>query len=625
MKNTILYIVLFIIFSLEVLPFSGNGSGTEADPYQITNVHQLQEMNDDLSAHYILMNDIDASETREWNVGDHDNDPATPDSAMGFEPVGTFEEENPQAGFTGSLDGKGNTISFLYINRPAYDNIAFLGCVSNGAKTHNLHINKATIVGNEYVGIFISVIHQYSSSIENHIEIQSCSTNGSVFGISYVGGFFGASKEGYYVTFTDCYSSPDIFAKGNYIGGFCGFCQRSTGIYYSYSSGNVYSQGNYVGGFCGQLWGVASNCYSSGNVEGGSVVGGFCGDNGEAQSCYSTSDVIGHGNYVGGFCGKNGTYALANCSSSGNVTGYGNHVGGFCGSNPRCGLADLSIFWCFSKGDVFGSGTYVGGFCGSNYCTLYHNYSLGNVEGESDYVGGFCGLNLIYINQCYSEGDVIGNGSYVGGFCGSIDYEVTDCYSTGDVAGKNIVGGFCGSINTEREVNVKRCYSIGSPSGNTIGGFCGLNENPNDGQIISSYWDTQTSEIDTSDGGEGKTTAEMMMQSTFVDWDFDNVWCMVEGKTYPQLQHFVDCDTLVSVEDIKNDVGIEIYPNPATDKITVSSNLLIGKEIQIYNLLGSLVWQGSATDYNFDIDISALPRSLYVLKVNNQAHLFVKN
>lgn len=42
--------------------FSGLGSGTEADPYQITNVQQLQEIKYDLEGHYVLMNDIDCSE-----------------------------------------------------------------------------------------------------------------------------------------------------------------------------------------------------------------------------------------------------------------------------------------------------------------------------------------------------------------------------------------------------------------------------------------------------------------------------------------------------------------------------------------------------------------------------------
>ncbi|MBI5325702.1 MAG: hypothetical protein HZB41_10620, partial [Ignavibacteriae bacterium] len=46
---------------------------TSEPPVPITNVQELQQMisNDD-KANYILMNDIDASETKNWKVGDHD-------------------------------------------------------------------------------------------------------------------------------------------------------------------------------------------------------------------------------------------------------------------------------------------------------------------------------------------------------------------------------------------------------------------------------------------------------------------------------------------------------------------------------------------------------------------------
>lgn len=53
-----------------------DGSGTEEDPYIIYNVHDLQNMTANLTAHYTLANDIDASETTEWDGGD------------GFNPVG---------------------------------------------------------------------------------------------------------------------------------------------------------------------------------------------------------------------------------------------------------------------------------------------------------------------------------------------------------------------------------------------------------------------------------------------------------------------------------------------------------------------------------------------------------
>ena len=39
------------------------GNGSPGNPYQISNVAELQAMKYNLSAHYILVNDIDASDT----------------------------------------------------------------------------------------------------------------------------------------------------------------------------------------------------------------------------------------------------------------------------------------------------------------------------------------------------------------------------------------------------------------------------------------------------------------------------------------------------------------------------------------------------------------------------------
>lgn len=45
-----------------------SGSGTASDPYIITNSQELQAMNYDLSAHYKLGNNIDASNTSDWGL-----------------------------------------------------------------------------------------------------------------------------------------------------------------------------------------------------------------------------------------------------------------------------------------------------------------------------------------------------------------------------------------------------------------------------------------------------------------------------------------------------------------------------------------------------------------------------
>lgn len=82
----ILLVVLFCtanIFSQDCTVskmFSGAGSGTESDPYQVTNVCQLQEMKYDLDAHYIIIYDIDTSDTENWSNG------------LGFESIITFSQ-----------------------------------------------------------------------------------------------------------------------------------------------------------------------------------------------------------------------------------------------------------------------------------------------------------------------------------------------------------------------------------------------------------------------------------------------------------------------------------------------------------------------------------------------------
>ena len=42
--------------------------------------------------------------------------------------------------------------------------------------------------------------------------------------------------------------------------------------------------------------------------------------------------------------------------------------------------------------------------------------------------------------------------------------------------------------------------------------------------------------LSTSQGGTGKTTQEMYKESTYINWDFTNVWSIYNGYTYPWLK-----------------------------------------------------------------------------------------
>lgn len=87
----------------------------------IHDARQLPEMESNLAGRYVLGNDIDASDTRNWNQG------------SGFRPVGQQEANS----FRGTLAGLGNAIDGLYIKHDAsrqdstFDNLGLFG-VSSG-------------------------------------------------------------------------------------------------------------------------------------------------------------------------------------------------------------------------------------------------------------------------------------------------------------------------------------------------------------------------------------------------------------------------------------------------------------------------------------------------------------
>ncbi len=164
--------------------------------------------------------------------------------------------------------------------------------------------------------------------------------------------------------------------------------------------------------------------------------------------------------------------------------------------------------------NITGSGDSVGTLVGSKMGgTVTHCYCTGKVSGDW-YVGGLVGQNYHgYLTQCYSTGSVTGGGSVGGLVGGTYGGTVTHCYSTGAVSGNSHVGGLIGSIEWPA--------------------------------VTACFWDTETSGQTTSEGGTGKTTAEMQSASTFLEagWDFvgetangtEDIWWILEGQDYPKL------------------------------------------------------------------------------------------
>ena len=233
-----------------------------------------------------------------------------------------------------------------------------------------------------------------------------------------------------------------------------------------------------------------SNSSSTGHVTGGDGVGGLMGVNyGNISDCYSTASLTAGNNTValGGLVGLN-EGDVSNSYAIGSVDGF-SWVGGLVGWNSG------TIDNCCFTGSVTAEEQVVGGLAGENDLdgTVTNSYSTSNVAGNGS-VGGLVGWNRGTLDSSYATGSVTGSNDYVGGLVGENgDYAtIDDSYATGSVTGNVSVGGLVGS---------------------------------NYGTVSNSFWDTQTSGQGTSDGGTGKTTAQMKYFTTFSDagWDIVTV------------------------------------------------------------------------------------------------------
>ncbi|HNS19594.1 MAG TPA: thioredoxin [Sedimentisphaerales bacterium] len=287
---------------------------------------------------------------------------------------------------------------------------------------------------------------------------------------------------------------------------------------------NIGGSGDNIGGLVGYNWGNIAASHSIGKVDGtgewSRCTGGLVGCNeGNITDCYATSTVSGAGN-VGGLVGYNGDN-ITDCYTTSTVSGDGS-VGGLVGQNMRG-----SIVRSFSDGAVSGQGG-VGGLVGLNY---------------SRAAGGPF-MPPTVVAECYSASAVYGNDA-VGGLVGwNEGSEAVRCYSTGLVSGTDSVGGL-GGVNWEGIIT--ECYSTGAVTGEgSVGGLVGSSTDPygNEGVTSRSFWDVETSGQATSDGGTGKTSAEMQDPNGFLaaGWDFlgqpdgpHDIWTIPEAGGYPIL------------------------------------------------------------------------------------------
>jgi len=228
-------------------------------------------------------------------------------------------------------------------------------------------------------------------------------------------------------------------------------------------------------------------------------------------------------------------YELANdidLSSWGNWTPIANFEGNIDGKGHK--IINLTIT----------NGTGDSGFISStNSSKTFFIRNIGfenvNINATGYRAGGVVGIawsNGGLIENVYVKGTITTD-YYAAGLAGVVRGTTTvrNCWT--DVRTHARVYRSAGFVSsTVDSPMIQNCYSLGkATAGNTeYAGF--ITVVGSSVSISSCYWDIEKSGVTQSTGGTGKTTAEMKQQSTYVGWDFTNIWGI--NGDYPFLQVF---------------------------------------------------------------------------------------
>lgn len=344
--------------------FAG-GSGTETDPYRITDGAQLAKIAKDVenrnvyeNAYFRLENDIDLSAHR-WNpIGVYKWYGGTTDNRM----------------FAGFLDGNGKTITGLIVDERTEKNraglfgkITCIGTATNvGVK--NLNIVDARIYAtNEGMESSSSAIlaGMVMTNPGDTVRFDDISVSGTIVNTkvgdnSMISG--GLIGEAYRVTADNCRADVTI-EGGDNTGGFVGLDGSST----------------------------YRNCKVTGKVTGLWAIGGFVGYAGEAESttmstfdnCIAKVAIIASNWRAGGFAGYMEKGKSSSCAALGDVTssvtGFDPIVGGFAGEIGNTGVTGGAILdKCYAAGKVTAASPdyKAGGFVGTHTEGTYTDCSF---------------------------------------------------------------------------------------------------------------------------------------------------------------------------------------------------------------------------------------------------------
>jgi len=84
------------------------------------------------------------------------------------------------------------------------------------------------------------------------------------------------------------------------------------------------------------------------------------------------------------------------------------------------------------------------------------------------------------------------------------------------------------------------------------------------------------------------------------------------------------CDFGVKVDEIQFENKIQVYPNPANNRVSIDCNLTHKADLQLYNVIGNLVIQYTLNTGKNDVDISSLSKGMYLIRISSADGEFQK-
>jgi hypothetical protein len=82
--------------------------------------------------------------------------------------------------------------------------------------------------------------------------------------------------------------------------------------------------------------------------------------------------------------------------------------------------------------------------------------------------------------------------------------------------------------------------------------------------------------------------------------------------------------TATSTKDVRNNTGIKIYPNPATDYFSIQDDYDVVDRVVVYNMIGRAVKNYTNTNTNNKFTLGDLPEGLYIIRLLNARGATVK-